>query len=124
MDKTTELKDIYTVPFEQVVVEFNVPGKTQGGIILNDAAMAELRKKQSPCMKVIVVGEKVTIVKVGDYILPSNDARYQQVPLLYRNPKEGIQHAQLHVSDILGIVDTDFAKLQQLESTPKEKIIN
>ncbi len=118
---TKELKEIYEPFFECIVVEFNVPGKTKGGIILGDKAMEERRKKMSPAMKVIAVGPNVTTVKLDEWILPSNDARFQQVPLLFRNPKEGIQHAQMHISDVLGKINTEFA-LAQIAEMEKEDV--
>ena len=121
---TIELTDIYKIlHVEQLVVEFNIPSKTSGGIILNDKAMQELRKNMSPCMKVVMVGSKITDIKPGDYILPSNDARFQQVALLYRNSREGLQQVQMHISDVLGVVDADFARIKTVTET-KEQIIN
>ena len=123
MDKTTELKDIYTPLFENVVVEFNIPEKTKGGVILNDKAMEELRQKESPVMKIMAIGPDVKNLKVGDWILPSPNFRPMQVPLIYKNGKKGMQHGQIHISEILGIVDPIFAQFKPEEST-KETIIH
>jgi len=112
MSETKELKDIYTPLFEYVVVEFNIPEKTKGGVILSDKAMQELQQKESPVMKVVAIGKEVKTVNVGDWILPSPSFRPMQVPLLYKNAKGGLQHAQIHISEVMGVVDSEFAQLK------------
>lgn len=124
-EKITELKDIYTPLFESIVVEFIIPSKTKAGVHLLEGSQAakEQQTKVNPCLKVIAIGEGVKNIKVGDWILPSVNMRPHQIPLIYKNAKEGTQHGQIHVSEVLGKVDPDFAQLQTLNEE-KEKIIN
>ena len=112
-DKVTQLKDIYTPLFEYVVIEFTIPTTvTKTNIKLQGEAAKEYQKEQTPVMKVIAVGNDVKTVKVGDWILPSPRFNPHQVPLLYKNSKEGTQHAQIHISEVMGIVDETFALIK------------
>lgn len=121
MTKTVELKDIYTPLFENVVVEFIIPEKTKSGIHLSKEVMKRTVEDINPTMKIVAIGTGVKNVKVGDWVLPSPALRPLQVPLLYKDASKGVQHAQIHISDIMGIVDADFAQVKNIET---EKIIN
>ena len=124
----TQLKDIYKPLFDQVVIEFNIPGKTKSGIHLQGQAAKEHQMNTSPIMKVVAIGTKhdgtpLDGISVGDYVLPSPRFNPHQVPLVYKNAKEGLQHAQIHVSEIMGVVNTLFAK-SLLSTETKETTIN
>ena len=69
------------------------------------------------------VGEKVTNVKVGEWILPSRNSRPLVIPLIYKGG-EGLNHVQIHISEVMGIVDPLFAAtlLAQNQSETKETI--
>ena len=122
------LEEIYTPLFEHIVIEFNIPGKTKGGVILPDAVRKEEARKQSPAVRVVAIGEDVKNLAVGDYILTNDSPRITQVPLLYKDAKEGTQHGQIHVSEVMGIIDADFAKNIKSDDSSdagtKEKIVN
>jgi co-chaperonin GroES (HSP10) len=122
--KMTELKDIYKPTTDHIVVEFEIVStKTKAGVELleGSAAAKAYQAKQKPIMKIIHVAENVTHLKAGDWILPHPSFRPTQVPLIYNDASKGMQHMQIHVSDVMGIVDSAFATFQPTE---KETIIN
>ncbi len=120
-NKVTTLQDIYKPLFENLVVEFSIPEKSKNGLILNDKQLKDLYNEQSTTLKVIAIADNVTNVKVGQYILPNPRCNLIQIPLIYR-AATGVQHGQLHISEVLGIVDTDFAQIKNTET--KETVIN
>lgn len=125
MNKVIELKDVYVPLDEHIVVEVIIPSaKTKAGLDLIGKAAEEFKSSQTNVFKVIAVGPTVKDIKVGNWILPclSIYQRPNPVPLVYKVSKEGIQHLQIHRSEIMGIVDSVFAQLKPEDN--KEKIIN
>ena len=120
----TELKEIYKPLFENIVVEFIIPGETKAGVKLLEGSQAakDQQSKINPVLKVVATGENVKTIKVGDWILPSPNFRPMQVPLIYKDGKKGVRHGQIHISEVLGIVDSTFAQVPFEDS--KEKLIN
>lgn len=120
----TELKDIYVPAGENVVIQFEIPDpKTKKARIelMGKAAKEYQDEHRSPVMQIIQIGPDVKNFKIGDWILPYAYFKPHQVPLLYKNTQLGIQHAQIHVSEIMGKVDSHFAVLQ---TETKELTVN
>ena len=88
---------------------------------MGKAAKEYQEEHRSPVMQIIATGPDVKTFKVGDWILPYAYFKPCQVPLLYKNAQVGIQQAQIHVSEIMGIVDPHFAVFKVAD---KESIIN
>ena len=69
----------------------------------------EFEKDINVAYKVVAIAEDVKGIKVGDWILPYPDCSPKQVPLIYKDIKSGKVQAQLHISQIMGIVDPEYA---------------
>lgn len=103
--ETQDLSAIYTPVQDYVVVEFTIPSKTDGGIILTDAAREDYTRIIA--WKVVAVGPKVQEIKVGEYVMVGPNARPLGIPLLHKK-EDDTQHVQIHEYEILGKVDKDF----------------
>lgn len=113
-NKQTELHEIYTPIGDFIVVEFTVPQKTKGGIMLTDNAKEEYSKQMA--WKVIAKGKDVKYTEIGDYVLIGPGARPMGIPLL-RTQEDTTQHVQIHEYEILGKVDREFVMSQKAVKT-------
>lgn len=117
--KEIKLSDIYVPHSDSIVIEFEFITKTKGGIELPDQMLKEYAESQGFAKQVMAVGPEVKNYKIGDWILFNSRAQMIPVPLIYHSSK-GKQHGQIHEYDVLGKVDSDFAKV----TTTKELTIN
>lgn len=115
-EKTTELSKIYTPSSAHVVLEIMIPTKTKGGVILSDTVRDQLVKKLNPALKVVAVGPDVKSVKVNDWVLPNTHAMGNHIRLVHKDPQGSLAHYQFHETEILGIVNTEFAEANHLEN--------
>lgn len=118
-NKVVELKDVYTPDADGIVFEFEIKDKTEGGIVLPDAAKKKYNEEQSFAKKVVAIGPTVKNYKIEDWVLINPSARITQVPVIYKS-ETGLQHGQVREYDVLGKVDEHFAQLK----TTKEIVIN
>jgi len=109
-----ELSKIYTPIADFIVVEFNVPSKTEGGILLTDSAKEEYSKQLA--WKVVAAGPEVKHVKIGDYVLVGPNARPMGIPLIY-SKNDDTQHVQLREYEVLGKVNEAFLKTSKTTDT-------
>lgn len=92
-----KLTDVYTPLGKQVVIEHYQEAKTKKGIIIPE----QYRKKNVIC-EVIAVGEQVTNVKVGDYVIVGPSCRPMEIPFIADN------HMQIFDYDVIGKVSKEF----------------
>lgn len=105
-----KLTDVYTPLGKQVVIEHYVESKTKKGIIIPE----QYRKKNLIC-EVIAVGEQVTNVKTGDYVIVGPSCRPMEIPFVADN------HMQIFDYDIIGKVTKEFRdETYSTQSTTEE----
>jgi len=109
-----ELSKIYTPIRDFIVVEFDVPKQSKGGVLLADQTKEEYSKQMA--WKVIAIGPETKHVKIGDYVLVGPNARPMGIPLIHTKDDD-TQHVQLHEYEVLGTVQESFVK-EQRESKP------
>jgi co-chaperonin GroES (HSP10) len=107
MSTSKNLNEVYTPIADFIVVEFIVPDKTKGGILLTDSAKEEYSKNMA--WKVVAIGKEVKHAKVGDFVLVGPNARPIGVPLLHEK-EDTVQHVQLREYEIMGFVNETFLK--------------
>ena len=108
-DQTVNLSEVYEPLYENIVIEFEALKETKSGIQLSDNVSSKFEKEMNVVYKVVAVAKDVKEIKLGDWVLPSPDCIPKQIPLIYRNTKSGKVQAQIHISQILGIVDPEYA---------------